>query len=593
MQEKTIQTQTCKHCNLNFEITDRDLEFYDKISPIFNWKKYQIPTPTLCPDCRTQRRMTFRNERSLYKRKCDATGKNIISMYSPDKKIKVYDQSFWWSDKWDALDYWIDFDFNKSFFEQFSNLLKEVPQPNVFTEKNQNSDYTQYEWSSKDCYLICWWSGNEKCFYWTYYMDSNTCFDCYWTWNSEKCYELVECKNCYNCFWSEHLESCSNCYFSYNLKWCKNCFMSGNLTNKEYYINNRKYQKEEYQNIVNEILKTKKVSEIKEQYWNFKENLIRKNVLILNSEKCIWDNIDNSKKCFNCYLVEEWDNCKYCHIIARSKDCYDVYVAGMIEKCYEISSSWTYNVNESEVEVLFWNRVISCYKTLYSSVCFHSSHLFWCVWLRNKQYCILNKQYTKQEYNELVPKIIKHMQSSSEWWEFFPSSISPFWYNETVAQEYFPLTPPSVPPLSGEGSKMFQFSLSPGRGKMSEGQIGVSNWSDYEPPKPNVEKIIPAEKLPENIKDIPDDMLNWAIMCETTQKPFRIIKQELDFYRKHNLPIPRKHPDQRHLERMQLRNPRKLFDRKCDKCWIDIKTTYSPDRPEIVYCEKCYEKEVY
>jgi hypothetical protein len=59
------------------------------------------------------------------------------------------------------------------------------------------------------------------------------------------------------------------------------------------------------------------------------------------------------------------------------------------------------------------------------------------------------------------------------------------------------------------------------------------------------------------------------------------------------LPIPRRHPDQRHLDRMALRNPRKLFDRKCDKCQVDMKTTYAPERKETVYCEECYNKEVY
>jgi hypothetical protein len=43
---------------------------------------------------------------------------------------------------------------------------------------------------------------------------------------------------------------------------------------------------------------------------------------------------------------------------------------------------------------------------------------------------------------------------------------------------------------------------------------------------------------------------------------------------------------------MKLRNPRRLHDRNCDKCWADIKTTYSPDMKEIVYCEGCYDKEV-
>jgi hypothetical protein len=100
--------------------------------------------------------------------------------------------------------------------------------------------------------------------------------------------------------------------------------------------------------------------------------------------------------------------------------------------------------------------------------------------------------------------------------------------------------------------------------------------------------MIPADKLPDNIKDIPDDILNWAIECEITKKPFRIIKPELEFYRKHNLGVPKRHPDQRHLDRIKLRNPRKLFDRKCYKCEIDMKTTYSPEREEVVYCESCY-----
>ena len=118
------------------------------------------------------------------------------------------------------------------------------------------------------------------------------------------------------------------------------------------------------------------------------------------------------------------------------------------------------------------------------------------------------------------------------------------------------------------------------------------NWSSYQNPAPEVSKIIPASKLPKDIKEIPDDILNWAIECETTKKPYRIIKQELDFYRKHSLPIPTKHPDQRHLERMKLRNPRKLYDRTCDKCNKQIKTTYSKERPEIIYCEDCYNKEI-
>ena len=118
-------------------------------------------------------------------------------------------------------------------------------------------------------------------------------------------------------------------------------------------------------------------------------------------------------------------------------------------------------------------------------------------------------------------------------------------------------------------------------------------WKDENDQIPNVEKIIPADKLPNNIKDIPDDILNWAVRCKVSNRPFKIIPQELKFYREHNIPVPHFHPDERHAWRMQLRNPRKLYDKQCDKCSKTIKTTYSPNRSEIVYCEECYLKEIY
>jgi hypothetical protein len=34
--EKIVDVKVCKHCSSNFEITDKDLEFYEKISPIFD-----------------------------------------------------------------------------------------------------------------------------------------------------------------------------------------------------------------------------------------------------------------------------------------------------------------------------------------------------------------------------------------------------------------------------------------------------------------------------------------------------------------------------------------------------------------------------
>ncbi len=142
--ETLAETKTCKHCGDDFPITHQDLEFYNKVSPVFSGVKYAIPTPTICPDCRQQRRLSFRNERKLYKRKCDATQREIVSIYSPDKPFKVCHPDFCWSDQWDPLSYRRDFDFNRPFFEQFAELAEAVPKISSVVLGNENSPFVNF-----------------------------------------------------------------------------------------------------------------------------------------------------------------------------------------------------------------------------------------------------------------------------------------------------------------------------------------------------------------------------------------------------------------------------------------------------------------
>jgi hypothetical protein len=114
--------------------------------------------------------------------------------------------------------------------------------------------------------------------------------------------------------------------------------------------------------------------------------------------------------------------------------------------------------------------------------------------------------------------------------------------------------------------------------------------TEYAPTVPAWTNLV----APANLESLTDEeILKSAVVCEVTGRPFRITKSELEYYRSQKLHLPTKHPDQRHKERMALRNPRKLRNRTCDKCWTEIKTSYSPERLEIVYCEDCYNKEIY
>ena len=141
------ETKQCQNCKNNFIIESEDFDFY---------KKIDVPPPTFCPECRMQRRMSFLNERTLYKRKCDMTGESIVSLFPEGSEVPVYSPKAWWSDNWDAMDYGVDYDFTKPFFEQFGKLLRKVPQ---FALQSQyttliRTEYVNMGTYNKDCYLV-------------------------------------------------------------------------------------------------------------------------------------------------------------------------------------------------------------------------------------------------------------------------------------------------------------------------------------------------------------------------------------------------------------------------------------------------------
>jgi hypothetical protein len=608
-----MELRKCRQCSAGFPITDKDIEFYKKVSPVFHNKNYLIPPPTLCPDCRQQRRLVFRNERRLYKRKCDATGKDIVSIYSPDKLYIVYHQEYWWSDAWDPLEYGREFDFSRGAFEQFGELLREVPRfslANLFTTL-ENAEYTNHFAASKNCFMCFNGSNNQDCFYCDWFGDNMNCIDCSILMRSSYCYESIWIEECSH---SSHIESskwCTDSYYLYNCIGCTDCFLCSNLLNKKYHIRNIEYTKETYQKMLWEIYKNLTHEMLLKEYIELKFHSIQKSSTQYHSENILWDRMSYSHNSYG-FDGQNIQNSKYVYSIwdtEKSIDCYEL--AAWCKYCLESISA------DTIIQCNFSLNGANNSSLTYSDICFNSSHLFLCTWLRNKQYCILNRQYTKVEYEMLVPKIIEKMISDGDWWEFFPASMSPFGYNETVAQEYYPLSRDEVlgnllekggTEVRGGGLVLWEKNTHKPQSSVTSWQLlsqGVPNeisgtflhwplfnWSDYEAPFPTVEKIIPASKLPDTIEGIPDDILNWAIECEVSGKPFRIIKQELEFYRKHSIPIPRRHPDVRHMDRMKMRNPRKLFERICDCCGKKMITTYSPERPETVYCEVCYEGEV-
>ncbi len=563
--------QNCKKCQQIFVIEDRDIQFYDKISPIFAGKKYPVPAPQLCPDCRQQRRLAFRNERKLYNRLCDVCKQPFIAIYSPDKKtdagepLTVYCTKCWWSDSWDPLKFGQEYDFSQSFFQQWKKLWQKAPKLGLLVWGDGiNSDYTHDVLKCVNSYLIFDGDQSQECFYGETFHIIKDCMDFLKVKSCDLSYELIDCVNCYNLKYSRFCENCSDSYFLIDCIGCKDCFGCANLQQKQYYIFNKPYTKDEYQKFIADaqLSSYQKREEWKAKAEAFFASQPKKAYRGRMNENSTGNNINNCQNCFDCFDAHELRDSRFCtNIMLSASDCYDLDTWGD-------STALVYNAS---MVGLGSQQMIGGYYTCFDSHdIYHSvfcwqgcNNLFGCVGLKHKEYCILNKQYTKQEYEQLVPNIIEQMNSNGEWAEFFPPWTSPFGYNETVAQEFYPLT-------------------------KAEAEKQGFSWSDYEAPKPAVKQVVKAQDLPDDIDQVKDDILDWAIECEVSGKLYRIIKPELAYYRQHLIPLPHLHPDQRHSNRQKLRPPRHLWSRKCSQCQSTVQSVYAPERQETILCDPCY-----
>ncbi len=570
MVEEIVETKICAQCEESFSITAQDIVLYHKLIPRIGGVEYPLPHPTRCPDCRQQRRVARRNERKLYHGTCDLTGKRIISLYSPDKKFPVYHYQAWRSDARDPMNYAMEYDPKQTFFSQFENLFHQVPRISTYNKRTENTEYGNNVIEDKDCYLLFITYGNVNCYYGFTIGYCKNCVDCLWTISCHNCYQCTKTQNCYECFYCFNAQDCFNSQYLIDCFGVDSSAYCIGLRNKKYHFLNKSYNKSEYKEILERLAHdTEFLLQTKKEFTGLRSKVPVNASFIEQTEDSSGDYLNNCKNCIHCFDTILAQDSRYCYDTANAMDCMDqylwwaVFTKAAAQLAYECENTFNSSSMYFCSSVAFQSNNV-----FYSDTCHCCTNCFGCVGMRHKQYCILNTQYTQEEYEKIVPQIIERMEADWEWGEFFPSHMSLFWYNETEAQVYYPL---------------------------SREEVIAKGWKRHEEVETKIPEgcsVIQARDLPP-IQEATDDILSAVIICEVTGKPFKLIKQELEFYRKYLLPLPTKHPDQRHLERLALKTPRKLFERNCMKCWSEIRTGYAPERPETIYCSACYYKEIY
>ena len=558
MEYKT-ENRICRNCKKEFLIDSEDFNFYEKM---------KVPAPKVCPDCRFKMRAMFRNETTLYSGcKCGLCGKGIISMYNPKSLYSTYCYDCYHSEKWESKDYAKDYDENRPFIEQFKELLIKVPKINLGISpsdgENINSEYANSASGCKNCYLIFNSSLSEDIFYSKGLKNSKDSSDLYFCKNIERCYECVNVHQSSGILWGQNVNCSVDSQFILNCRGLLNCFGCVNLNNKSYYFLNKPLSQIEYKKKVSEILGSyEKTQEFKKQFEKFiidfpmREN---NNIKTVNSTGDYLFECKNVKDSFEAFNAE---NCRFLLYSKGAKDSMGTIGYGtQSENLLEVVSTG------------HSSNIIGSFMTHYSQDILYGFFLtnckdcIGCDSLKNGKYCILNKQYSKEDYEKLREKIINELKEKDLYGLMMQQELALFAYNETVAQDNMPLT-------------------------KKEALAQGFHWED-DIQKTEGKETMKLEDMPDHIKDIKDSIINEILRCMDCNRNYKIIPQELLFYRKMNIPVPRRCFFCRHHDRITRRGPFKLWKRNCDKCKKEIRTNYAPERPEIVYCEKCYQQEVY
>mgnify|MGYP001582356672 FL=1 len=580
------ETRTCQNCKKEFVIEQEDFDFYSKV---------KVPPPTWCPECRMIRRFVWRNERNLFRKKEEITGQEIFSGIHPDSPIKIYKLGYWWGDNWDPLEYGRDYDFSRPFFEQFKELMYAAPWPSMSAVRLVNSDYCNNASDLKNAYLCFDFGVGENIGYVIGGTTVTDSFDLYQTRHTELSYDNYMSDESYRVFFSVNCEDCHEVWFSRNLIGCQNCFGCVNLRNKSYHIWNKPVSRDEYKKFMQEFQSgsRKTIDETKRRAHEFWEQFPMRFTLGINNVNSWGEHVEHCKNAKVCYSVHNAENVKYCQSLDHKvSDSYDHTIWGdatsLIYECCTIG--------EESSGCKFSYNSLGCRDIEYSAYCNASSDLFGCFGLHKKQYCIFNKQYSKEEYKKLRDKIAAHMNEMPftdlqgrvyKYGEFFPSEFSPFAYNETIAQDFFTL---------------------------SEAEAKSKGFRWREPNAKEFATTIDAANLPDNVKDVNDGILKEIIKCSGCGKAYRIIQMELQFYRRIPLPLPRLCPECRFKERFKFVNPPRYWYTQCNctglnddlkiyrngaphfhgegHCPNEFETSYAPEKHAIVYCEKCYQAEV-
>jgi hypothetical protein len=552
MEQKTL-IKTCVDCKQEFEINSGDLVLYEKVG---------LEIPEQCFSCRLKHHLAFSIFGKFRKGNSDLSKESLITVLPQNPRYPIYTSHEWWGDNWDPMVYGQDYDSSRSFFEQLKELQEKVPRPHQTGINNVNCDWCEDIWNSRNCYLSRAVDKAENSGYLYRVVGAQDSFDIAISFNMQDSYDCVTCYDSFNLNFSENSRDCIESYFLFDCRNCQNCFMSWNLRNKQYCIRNKQYTKETYEEELKKMKldSHKNIENLKNEFENILKNqAVHRENFNLRTTHSTGNYLTDCDKCINCFT---WDDSQNCHNSLRglySKDCIDQAVT------WHTELSGNNSAVNGGYQIKYSARSVGKYSE-YIEMCEDVEYCFGCVGLRKKKYCILNKQYTKDEYEKLKAQIITDMRRLNEYGNFFPLYFAPCDYNFSNSLVYFPEV------IKDEIIKKGGY------------------WQDEDLSSTDG---VPSSTLPDSIKDTDSNISSQALICPETGYRFNISTEEYKFHKRKGFALPRIHFDLRMLKKARKTAVLKSYPYKCFYCQKKIEAYYPPEwNYQKIACEECYKQNI-
>ncbi|MBI4080914.1 MAG: hypothetical protein HY430_04050, partial [Candidatus Levybacteria bacterium] len=260
----------------------------------------------------------------------------------------------------------------------------------------------------KNVYLSASIVGCEDVYY-SYRADkTKDSFDVAYARESEMCYGGTDLIGNSTVHFSQYVRGSYDSELLYDVRGSHHCFGCVNVRNAKHQMFNKQYSQEEYKKERKkyDLGSYKVLSAICAQFDAFKLSFPRRYAMFDQTQSVIGNNVQNARNLFHCFDTYNAENCKYVlGGISGIKDSYDVSYGGLnAELCYD---GWSIVGSGNKFSTGGWGQNVE-----YCDACFDMgcSDLFGCVAIHSrKQYLVLNKEYSPEDYIDLVAKIKQHM----------------------------------------------------------------------------------------------------------------------------------------------------------------------------------------